>query len=156
RILAVEADPLVEAPQVRRRERADVVTRVPIDAFEHRDARALAVRTGDRDDFVRRLAQAERVEHRDEAVEPQVDALRMDGFEPGEPTIERQSALRSRHAKGASELRTVRAARTASRAAPRSDRARGGDRESCRWRPSRAGTRRAGSPRAASRPSSAR
>src|SRR5688572_28652967 len=123
---------------MRRRERADVVAGVPIDTLEHRYARALTVGAGDRNHLVGRLAQAERLEHGDEPVEPQVDALWMDGLEPGEPMIERQSALRSCHAKRAPRLRTAPALRTASRAEPRSGRASGGDRGSCRWRPSRA------------------
>ena len=157
RVVAVEADPLVEPPQVRRRERADVVACVPIDALEHRDARALAVRARHGNDLVRRRAQAELVEHGDEPVERQVDPLRVQRLEPREPMIERQTAPRRKSSRGrASGLRTARAGRRASRAAPRSGRAPGADRGSCRSRLSRAGIRRAGSLRATSRRSSAR
>ena len=157
RIDAVDADALVEPPQMRRRERADVVAGVPVDALEHRDARALAVRAGDGDDLVRRSAQLELVEHGDEAVETQIDPLRMHRLEPSEPTIERLAALRrSRHEQRASGLRTTRAGSRASRAAPRSDRGPADDRGSCRSRPSRAGIPRAGNLRAAFHRSSAR
>ena len=154
---AVEANPLVEAPQVRRRERADVVARVPIDALEHRDARALAVRAGDRHDLVRAACAGRAVSS------TAMNRSRRRSMRFGW-TVSNQASQRSsvsprcgvvtRSAPPGSGQ--ARAASRASPAAPRSDRASGGDRGSCRWRPSRAGTRRAGILRAASRPSSAR
>jgi hypothetical protein len=110
RIDSVHADAFIEAPDVRRSESADVVPGVPIDALEHGDARALAVRAGNGHNLVRRLAQPELVKRRDESVETQIDPLRMHRLEPSEPAIQRQTALRLRgHGHRASGLRRVRA-----------------------------------------------
>src|SRR5262249_1426860 len=115
-------------------------------------ARPLAVGARDRDDLVRRRPQLQLVDDRDHAVERQVDLLRMERLEPGEPVVEREVAARLGYPGTPPALRTAPGGYRAGRAARRSGRAPGGGRGSCRWRLSRAGIRRAESPRAASRP----
>src|SRR5690606_1774626 len=73
RVAAVEADPLVEAHEMRRRERTDTIARRAIDALQDRDARALAVRAADRDHLVARRDEMERVEDHPDPIEAHVD-----------------------------------------------------------------------------------
>ena len=69
RVLAVEPDPLVEAPQMRRRKRTHVMTCVPIDALEHRHAGSFPIRARHRNDLVGRVEELEVAQHLDEPVE---------------------------------------------------------------------------------------
>src|SRR5262245_47367975 len=133
------------------------MARVPIDALEHRDAGPLAVRAGNGDDLEGRVPKIEPFENRSDALEGEVDLLGVVRLEPPEPVIEGEMAPR-RRGQGRALLRLRRAPgeRSAWRAARQFDRAPGGGRGSCRWHPSRAGTRRAGTLPAASRPWSAR
>src|SRR6185436_8558403 len=85
---AIDDDSLVVAKQMRRSKSADAVARRAEDVRRKRDARALAVSTGDRDDGACGPAPPQAVERALQAIEPEVDRVRMQGFLPREPINE--------------------------------------------------------------------
>ena len=82
---AVDAHPLVVAPQVRRGVGADLPAAGAGDGLEEGHGRALAVGAADRDDLARRLAQAHRLGHRAHALQAQFDGAGMLGLDVAEP-----------------------------------------------------------------------
>ena len=96
-IRAVQPDPLVEPPQVRRRERADVDSpRANRCSRASRRTSPLPLVPATVTTLYGGGLSFESLEHRDHAIEREVDLLRMQRLEPREPAFEREVAPRRR------------------------------------------------------------
>ena len=78
-------DALVVAKQMRRSERADAIAGLAQNALQQRDAGALAVRAADGDDRACGRRQSEPLERALQAVEAEIDRVRMQRLLPREP-----------------------------------------------------------------------
>src|SRR6185503_3798190 len=85
---SIDDDALVVAKQMRRSERADAIAGLAQDARGERYARTLAVSAGDRDDRARGALPRQAIERALQAIEPEIDRVRMQGFLPGKPVGE--------------------------------------------------------------------